>query len=189
MNYKLYKIKDVIQEIAMGPFGSNIKVDSFVAMGIPVLNGSNMTGYKLKEDNFNYITVEKAKSLKKSVASRGDIIITHRGTLGQVVYIQDNSKYDKYVISQSQFRIRCNNNIVMPEYLVYYFHSREGQYKLLSNSSQVGVPALARPTSTFQEIELSLPTIEIQENIVNILNSINNKIDVNSAINDYLAAA
>ena len=34
MNYKTYPVSDLIDEIAMGPFGSNIKVDCFVDEGI-----------------------------------------------------------------------------------------------------------------------------------------------------------
>jgi type I restriction enzyme S subunit len=45
----LTKIDDLIDEISMGPFGSDIKVDSFVDFGIPVLNGSNVSGVKLKK--------------------------------------------------------------------------------------------------------------------------------------------
>lgn len=36
MNYKTYIIAELIDEIAMGPFGSNIKVECFVDEGIPV---------------------------------------------------------------------------------------------------------------------------------------------------------
>lgn len=140
MNYKIAFISDIIDEISMGPFGSNIKVECFVEKGIPVLNGSNVNGFKLNEDEFRYVTKKKADSLGKASAKRGDIVITHRGTLGQIAYIPWNSQFDRYIISQSQFRIRCNHKAI-PEYVVYYFHSREGQHKILSNKSQVGVPA------------------------------------------------
>ena len=169
----------------MGPFGSNIKVDCFVDHGIPVLNGSNLDGFELKEDSFRFVTEEKADSLKRSNAYRGDVVITHRGTLGQISYIPATSQYDRYVISQSQFRIRCNEKI-LPEYLVYYFHTKVGQYQLLSNASQVGVPALARPTSTFQQLEIVIPEIEIQKKIVNILNALQSKIKINQKINENL---
>ena len=179
-------MEDLIDEIAMGPFGSNIKVDCFVDDGIPVLNGSNLMGYKLNEDSFNYVTIEKANSLNKANAYRGDIIITHRGTLGQIVYIPDNSLYDRYVISQSQFRIKLNKQLALPEYVVYYFHTRIGQYRLLANASQVGVPAIARPTSTFRKVEIELPPIDEQKRIVSVLDSLSNKIELNNRINHNL---
>ena len=185
MGYETYRIADLIDEIAMGPFGSNIKVSCFVDSGVPVLNGSNLEGFSLSEKTFRYVTRKKADSLKKANAHRGDIVITHRGTLGQIVFIPQDSKYDRYVISQSQFRVRCNDK-VLPEYLVYYFHTPIGQHKLLSNASQVGVPALARPSSTFQQIEVVLPELSIQKCVVEIISTIQKKIANNQELNDNL---
>lgn len=185
MGYETYRIADLIDEIAMGPFGSNIKVSCFVDSGVPVLNGSNLEGFSLSEKTFRYVTREKADSLNKANAHRGDIVITHRGTLGQIVFIPQDSKYDRYVTSQSQFRVRCNDK-VLPEYLVYYFHTPIGQHKLLSNASQVGVPALARPSSTFQQIEVVLPELSIQKRVVEIISTIQKKIVNNQELNDNL---
>ena len=185
MSYETYRVADLIDEIAMGPFGSNIKVSCFVDSGVPVLNGSNLEGFSLSEKAFRYVTEEKADSLNKANAHRGDIVITHRGTLGQIVFIPQDSRYDRYVISQSQFRVRCNDK-VLPEYLVYYFYTPIGQYKLLSNASQVGVPALARPSSTFQQIEVTLPELSIQKRVVEIITTIQRKIENNQELNDNL---
>lgn len=183
--WKEYVLSELIDEISMGPFGSNIKVECFTDSGVPVLNGGNLVGLKLNEDKFNYVTEKKAASLGKANAYRNDIVITHRGTLGQIVYIPQNSKYDHYVISQSQFRIRCNQK-VLPEYLVYYFHTRIGQHQLLSNASQVGVPALARPTTTFQKLRVVLPPLPTQQKIATILSSLDDKIELNNKINTNL---
>ena len=185
MKFNTYSISELIDEIAMGPFGSNIKVECFVDDGIPVLNGSNLNGFFLTEDSFRYVTETKADSLGRDNAHRGDIVITHRGTLGQIVCIPETSKYDRYVISQSQFRVKCNEK-VLPEYLVYYFHTAIGQHKLLSNASQVGVPALARASTTFQKIEVEIPDIKTQQKVVSVLNAIEAKINVNRSINENL---
>lgn len=183
MEWKHYKMDDVIDEISMGPFGSDVKKEFYVNKGIPILNGSNLQGFKLQENSFGYLTEEKADSLNKCNAHRGDIIVTHRGTLGQIVYVPSNSKYDRYVISQSQFRFRCKPDLVDVQYLVYYFHTREGQYKILANASQVGVPALARATSTFRLIDIKLPSLADQRRIASILSSLDRKIELNNKIN------
>lgn len=183
MEWKHYKMDDVIDEISMGPFGSDVKKEFYVNKGIPILNGSNLQGFKLQENSFGYLTEEKADSLNKCNAHRGDIIVTHRGTLGQIVYVPSNSKYDRYVISQSQFRFRCKPDLVDVQYLVYYFHTREGQYKILANASQVGVPALARATSTFRLIDIKLPSLADQRRIASILSSLGRKIELNNKIN------
>ena len=183
MEWKHYIMDDLIDEISMGPFGSDVKKEFYVNNGIPILNGSNLQGFKLQEESFGYLTKEKADTLKKCNAHRGDIIVTHRGTLGQIVYIPSNSKYERYVISQSQFRFRCKADLVDVKYLVYYFHTREGQHKILANASQVGVPALARATSTFRLIDINLPSLDDQRRIASILSSLDRKIELNNKIN------
>ncbi|CAN5676518.1 restriction endonuclease subunit S [soil metagenome] len=178
---------NVIDEISMGPFGSDIKVDNFIASGVPVLNGSNVSEIKLIEKSFKYISEKKANSLGKANARRGDMVITHRGTLGQVSYIPYNSKFDRYIISQSQFRIRFKNEI-NPIYLTYLFHTTYGQKKLLSFKNHVGVPALAQATSNFKLLELRLHDKLSQNKIAAVLSSIDDKIELNNKINTELEA-
>ena len=184
--WKSVKIGDIAERIAMGPFGSNIKVSNFVSSGVPVLNGANLFGFKLKEESFNYVTENKAMELNKSLAYKGDIVVTHRGTLGQVVYIPCESKFDKYLISQSQFLVRVNPTLADCRFITYFFHSRYGQHLLLSNASQVGVPALARPTTTFKLLEIPLPSLTEQKKIADLLCLIDSKIELNAQINHNL---
>ena len=184
--WKDYKVAEVIDEISMGPFGSNIKRDNYVDLGVPYLNGSNLSSYKLNEESFNYVTEEKAKSLGRCVAKRGDIIVTHRGTIGQISYIPYDSKYEHYLTGNSQFRLTVNHKIIRPDFFVYYFHTRMGQHRLLANASQVGVPALARPTSTFKEVHVPVPKMVVQNKIMDILHSLDDKIEVNRRINENL---
>lgn len=188
MKFNHYKISELLSEISMGPFGSNIKKECFVDAGIPVLNGSNLSDVAMNDDSLRFVTQEKADSLGKANAHRGDVVVTHRGTLGQISFVPQDSKYERYVISQSQFRFTCNDKVI-PEYLTYYFHTRVGQYKLLSNASQVGVPALARATTTFQKLEVDIPGIDEQKKIVAFMEDIRNKIKLNNQINKNLCAA
>lgn len=184
-DWSVCRMEDLIDEISMGPFGSDIKVACFVDEGIPVLNGSNLSGIRLSEESFRFVTEEKADSLKKASAVRGDVVVTHRGTLGQIAYIPQTSRYPRYVISQSQFRFRCNDQ-VLPEYVVYFFHTQVGQDKILAYASQVGVPAIARASSSFREIEIPVPPLSIQRRIVSVLSALDDKIENNRKICETL---
>lgn len=181
-------MNDLIEEISMGPFGSDIKVENFVSEGIPVLNGSNISGVSLTDVFENYVTVEKADSLKKANAQRGDIVITHRGTLGQIAYIPQNSKFNRYIISQSQFKVRLKKDIVNPIYFTYYFHTNEGQRRLLSFKNHVGVPALAQATTNFRQLEFPYISIYQQNQIAKVLSDLDAKIELNNKINAELEA-
>lgn len=172
--------------IAMGPFGSNITKDNFVSEGIPVIRGINLGKFKFNEDKFVYLTEKKADKLKASNAFPKDIVITHRGTLGQVGIIPENSKYSRYVVSQSQMKLTCDEKIVNPYFIFYFLKSKLGQYLLLMNTAQTGVPAIARPTSSLKEIKVMLPPISEQNLIVNFLKSLDSKIELNQHMNQTL---
>jgi len=183
MNKTMTIMRDLIEEISMGPFGSDIKVENFKKSGVPVLNGANVSGVKLKEGYENFLTPEKADSLKKANVYSGDIVVTHRGTLGQLVYIPFDCDFDRYVISQSQFKVRLKTDKVDPIYFSYYFHTSEGQKRLLSFKNHVGVPALAQATTNFRLLEFPLIPIDSQKRIAKILCDLDTKIDLNNAIN------
>lgn len=168
-NWDIKTIEEVITEISMGPFGSDIKVSNFVDKGVPVLNGYNVSSIKLKSRHSNFVSNEKAKDLKKAVAKRGDIVVTHRGTIGQIAYIPQDSEYKEYVISQSQFRFTLNKKRVIPEFLVYFFHSNKGQNIITETKGHTGVPAIAQATTTFKKISIPLPPLPEQEAITEAL--------------------
>jgi len=76
-------IDDIAIRVSMGPFGSRITRNNFVASGVPVIRGNNLTD-GFSDDGFVYLTPEKADELRSANAFPGDIVFTHRGTLGQV---------------------------------------------------------------------------------------------------------
>lgn len=148
---------DVAEQIAMGPFGSNIKVETFVESGIPVISGGHLKGLQLDDKNYNFVTLQHADKLGRSNVRRGDVVFTHAGNIGQVAIIPETSQYERYVISQRQFYLRCNPNLMSPLYVVHFFHTPEGKHTLLANTSQVGVPSIARPATYLRSIEICCP--------------------------------
>ena len=147
----------------MGPFGSNIKVSTFVETGVPIISGNHLRGYFLEEPSYNYITEEHASRLKNSIVYSRDIVFTHAGNIGQVAMIPTSCEYPYYVLSQRQFFLRCNSDIAVPEYVLLFFHSKQGQHELLSYANQTGVPSIAQPASNLKKICLPVPPIKEQK--------------------------
>lgn len=180
------ELSTVITDIAAGPFGSNLKVSSFVPVGFPIIDGANLKGYKVTDNITKFVTEEKARSLYRSIAKRNDVIVTISGTLGQIAYIPEDSQFQEYLCSQRQFRVTFDTSKVYVPYLVFYFHTYEGQNKILSFANQTGVPALSQPLKNFKKIKLNLPEIKEQQRIARVIENLNNKIEINNKINDNL---
>lgn len=174
--------------IAIGPFGSNITKDNFVTYGIPVIRGNNLNDFIFYDNDFVYLTEEKADSLSSSNCFAEDIVITHRGTLGQVGFITKNFKYDKYVISQSGMKLTIDKNKADPKFIFLFLKSKIGQHFLLRNTSQTGVPAISQPTTSLRNIPVFLPSLSEQTQIVNVIWNIQLKIDNLKKQNETLEA-
>ena len=185
---KEIELSTAITDIAAGPFGSNLKVECFVPSGFPIIDGANLKGYKVTDNITKFVTEEKARSLSRSIAHRGDVIVTISGTIGQIAYIPEDSLYDEYLCSQRQFRVSFDSSMVYVPYLVFFFHTFEGQNKILSFANQTGVPALSQPLKNFKKIRLCLPSLQEQRRIASIVETINDKIENNIKINDNLYA-
>jgi type I restriction enzyme, S subunit len=172
--------------IAMGPFGSRIKAENFVETGVPIIKGGNLNGDFLLEDKFSFLTEEKATELKTSNAFRRDIVITHRGTIGQVGIVPDDSNFDRYVVSQSQLKVTLDQDKVNPYFVYYFLRSPLGQHRLLMNASQVGVPAIAQASTSVKGIMVPCPDKGIQDKIVEMLLNLDHKIELNRQTNQTL---
>jgi type I restriction enzyme S subunit len=173
-----------VLEVAMWPFGSNLKVDMFTESGVPIIKWGNLFWLYVNWD-FTFVSEDKASSLWRSVAYPGDFIITHRWTLGQVSVVPDKP-YSRYVTSQSQLRFKVNKDNINILYLLYFLKSKAGQHELLKNASQVWVPAIATPTKAIKDIQLTLPTLLEQQAIADMLSSFDTKIELLREQNETL---
>lgn len=181
-------IEDIAERVAMGPFGSNIKTDNFVDSGVPIIRGGNLNGERFIDEEFVFLTEDKADELRSANAFPGDIVFTHRGTLGQVGIIPRTAKYKRYVVSQSQMKLTCDKGKADPLFVFYYFKSARGQQELLANTSTTGVPAISRPLTSLKQIRFQLPPLSIQSAIACILGELDDKIENNRRMNATLEA-
>ncbi|MFH0939302.1 MAG: restriction endonuclease subunit S, partial [Planctomycetota bacterium] len=182
------KIEDIAEKVGIGPFGSSIKVSTFVSEGIPVISGQHLRESRLQDLEYNFITPEHAEKLKNANVFRGDVIFTHAGNIKQVAYIPSNSRYERYILSQRQFYMRCNLLKVTPSFVTYYFKTDEGQHKLLANCSPSGVPSIAQPVTYLRSLKIPVPPVEIQQAIACILGALDDKIENNRRMNETLEA-
>ena len=185
--WHVVSLGDICRRVAMGPFGSDIKTDNFIDSGVPVVRGSNLTN-GFVEDSFAYVSEQKADQLRNANAYPDDIVITHRGTLGQVGLIPEQSRFPRYVVSQSQMLLSVNKDVVTSRYVYDFLLSPIGQHALLANTSQTGVPAIARPTSSMRAIQLLLPPLEVLTQFNGIVEPVHGRRDHNVAENRTLAA-
>lgn len=179
------RLSDVLQPkgYIRGPFGSTLKRRDMKADGIPVYEQQHAI-YNSRKFRY-FIDENKFDEMKRFQVQTDDLIISCSGTVGKVSIIRENDP--KGIISQALLLLRVDISKVLPQYLKYFFISKEGYNSIVSRSSG-SVQVNISKRNVIEQIPIKLPSLQIQTKIVDILTVIDNKIEKNSAINDNLAA-
>lgn len=185
MNKKRNKVilKDVLgpKGYIRGPFGSALKRGELLGEGIPVYEQQHAISDS-RTFRF-YIDDKKFESMKRFQVQENDLIISCSGTVGCVSIIGPDDP--KGIISQALLILRANTDVVLPQYLKYFFTSKKGYNAIVSRSSGSVQVNIAK-REIIEQIELDLPDIPTQQKIVGVLEALDQKISNNNAINDNL---
>jgi type I restriction enzyme S subunit len=176
------------QRIIGGPFGSNLTQADYQDVGVPVIRGSNMEfNGRYIGGTFTYVSVDKATtSLRSNIARPGDIIVTQRGTMGQVSIIPSDMEYEYFVISQSQMAISVPSDTA-DSLFVYYFLRSQGFLDYLHTSTiQTGVPHIN--LTILRQTPVQWPPLHSQQAISAVLGALDDKIELNWRMNETLEA-
>lgn len=165
--------------LVSGPFGSNIGSRFFVAAGVPVIRGNNLSmGQKrFIDDGFVFITEDKARELRNCNARSDDIIFTAAGTLGQVGLMPKIGRFESYIISNKQIRLRLDTNQAFPLFAYYFLSSPDMRAFIASQNKGSSVPLLT--LGIIRNLKIPLPPITTQKRIVAILSAYDDLIENN----------
>lgn len=176
------KIKD-FAEVKGGkrlPKGKKLIQESNSHPYIKVRNLGKAKYIQINSD-YEYVDNETQKSIARYIVNKGDILISVVGTIGLVGIVGDT--LDKANQTENCDKI-INIKNVLPEYLYYYLISSFGQNEIRKGTVGAVQPKL--PLKNVKDISVLYPSIEEQERIVNILSSIDKKIEMNKTINNNL---
>jgi len=184
--WKEVKLGEAPIEIIDGDRGKNYpKGFEFMDHGFCLfLNAKNVTssGFSFQEKMF--ISREKDFLLRKGKLQRHDIVLTTRGTVGNVGYFSDEISFTDIRINSGMVILRCSKKHVMPEFAYWLFRSPFIQSQIYSLKSGSAQPQL--PISIMKNITLLLPPLNIQEAIVKVVSCLDDKIELNNRINKTL---
>ena len=174
------KFADAPVQIIDGDRGKNYpKQNEFSDQGHCLfLNASNVTPSGFQFSSCQFITKEKDEVLRKGKLKRDDIVMTTRGTLGNVAYYAPQVKYDHIRINSGMVIFRPNQEAILPAFLYHCLRSTSFRGQVKSLQSGVAQPQL--PIRDIKRIELPLPSFFVQNKIASILSTYDNLIENNN---------
>lgn len=163
--YKDHKLKDCF-DLIDGDRGPNYpKKDEYSDKGYCLfLSTKNVREFGFDFSECIYISQEKDSVLRKGKLNRGDVIITTRGTLGNVASYDEKVDFDNMRINSGMLILRKKENNILNEYSKILIASP--LFKQMITDKQTGSAQPQLPAGILKEFEVPIPSIEEQTQIV-----------------------
>jgi type I restriction enzyme S subunit len=191
--WKGYTVKELIDKsIIAKPLDGNHgnyhpKGNDFIENGIPFVMASDLQHGKINYNSCKFISKKQAKRLRKGFSINGDILITHKATIGRTAIVK-NTPTDFIILTPQVTYYRVLNEEKLNRiFLKYYFDSVKFQ-DLIHSWAGGGSTRLYIGITAQLKLPIKFPSIRTQNRIASILSAFDEKIEVNRQMNATLEA-
>ena len=180
------RLSEISLDSADGPFGSNLKKEHYTDQKqVRIIQLSNIGELGWRDTNVKYTTFEHLKSISRSEAFAGDVIIAKMMPAGRAIICPDNDI--KYVLSSDAVRFEFSS-ILDKRYLYYAINSpvfKEQVYGEVQGITRVRtslsklrtyilpIPPLSEQKAIVKKIEELFPLVDDYEKAAEELETLN----------------
>ncbi|MFK3559191.1 restriction endonuclease subunit S [Pasteurella multocida] len=190
-SWKVCTVEELVKEgILEKPLDGNHgsihpKSTDYTDDGIPFIMASDLVSGRVDLESCKFISKDMALSLRKGFAKEGDVLLSHKATIGRTALIQSN-KFPFIVLTPQVTYYRVKNNKKLNNvYLKNYFDSYAFQSILNQWAGSGSTRAYIGITDQLK-LPIVLPPYQEQEKIADILGSFDDKIQLNTQTNQTL---
>jgi len=192
-SWRACTIRDLVKEkVLASPMDGNHgeihpKGDDFISEGIPFIMASDIGKGSIDLSGCKFIAQEQADALRKGFALEGDVLLTHKATIGRTALVPKIEYPYLMLTPQVTYYRVINEDVLDNRFLKYYFDFDPFQKMLClwagsgSTRSYLGITGQ-------HNLTIRLPDIDIQHEIADVLSLIDKKIELNNRINVELEA-
>ena len=189
-DWQQYTVQDLIdlgwlEEPLDGNHGSiHPKASDYVSAGVPFIMATDLRSGTVDYKNCAFITEKQAAGLRKGFSHPGDVLLTHKATIGRTAIVPDT--YQTIILTPQVTYYRAKENIDN-RFLKYYFDTPAFQ-NTLSNWAGSGSTRAYLGITAQKKLPIVLPEYSVQKRVASILGMLDDKIRNNNGINENLAA-
>lgn len=165
--------------------GIHPKASDYVNDGVPFVMASDLENGGVNLSDCKFISEDQAKTLRKGFAKTGDVLISHKATIGRTAIVQPQK--NEFIVLTPQvtyYRVK-NHEALNNFYLKVYFDSKFFQ-NILAQWAGAGSTRAYLGITGQLKLPVIVPSIEDQRFIVESVSSLDEKIQLNRRTNQTL---
>jgi type I restriction enzyme S subunit len=150
------------------------KIADFVPSGIPFVMASDLINGHVDYNYCKYISESTASNLRKGFAKKGDVLLTHKATIGRTAIVDEAFNYIILTPQVTYYRVIKD---ISNHYLKYYFNS---DYFLdtFTAWADSGSTRMYLGITEQRKLPIVLPDYCVQCDIAEVLSPFDDKIDL-----------
>lgn len=149
-----------------------------------MLRTTNIRNGRINSDDTRYVTEETYETWSvRGKLVEDDVILTREAPMGEVGIIK--SSYERFFLGQRMLQLKAKADVILPYFLYYSLLAPEVQNQIKMHEgtgsvvSNIRIPAL-------KKFKLKVPALNTQESVSRVLRLLDDKFDLNNAINKNL---
>jgi type I restriction enzyme S subunit len=167
--------RDILDKPIDGNHGEiHPKVSDFVPEGIPFIMASDLKGGLVDLKTCNFLTKERADRLRKGFSLPGDVLISHKATIGETAIVPEVEHYVMLTPQVTYYRV-LDRDALSNRYLRCYFDSPTFQ-KPLKNVAGDGSTRAYIGITKQRGLPVLLPKIDEQRELADISGCLDKRI-------------
>ena len=140
------------------------------------LNAGNVTKNGFNFSNKSFITLKKDNELRNGKLRRNDVVLTTRGTVGNVALYDDSISFENIRINSGMVINRIKSNKLLPQYLYQFMQSSIFDFQVKKANFGSAQPQLTK--KGIAKFNIAYPSIKEQRKVYNFLSLLDKKIQL-----------
>lgn len=163
--WKKVKLGEIASSIQTGPFGSQLHQSDYSDEGTPVVMPKDIINGHIDEATIARVEKHHVDRLVRHKITEGDIIYARRGDVGKCAYIVDNQ--NGWLCGTGCLKVTIDRAKAIPKFVFFQLQKRETIGWVEKHA--IGATMLNLNTSILSEVPIELPSLLIQNRVVEIL--------------------
>ena len=140
------------------------------------LNAGNVTKNGFNFSNKSFITLKKDNELRNGKLRRNDVVLTTRGTVGNVALYDDSISFENIRINSGMVINRVKSNKLLPQYLYQFMQSSIFDFQVKKANFGSAQPQLTK--KGIAKFNIAYPSIKEQRKVCSFLSLLDKKIEL-----------
>ncbi len=175
MKWEVVTLGDISDSIQTGPFGSQLHQSDYSESGIPVVMPKDLVNGRISTESIARVAESHVERLSRHKIIPGDILYSRRGDVGRCAYTSEDE--ENWLCGTGCLRVTIDRNKANPKFVFYQLQTAKSVGWVEKHA--VGATMLNLNTSILSAVPVSIPSLDMQNRIAEMLSSYDTLIENN----------